>query len=128
MEPLFFRICTLIAEVNDPGTKRVRFNQPQFDWVGQRREERRAAAQDDRLDEKSKFIDQTEPHKGRSEGGAAEVYVFAGLLLQLRNLCGDVVFNQPGVPPLSKSPFALFSPLVLADFRLLCKRSGFDLT
>src|SRR3990170_1111058 len=93
-----FLSVRLVAKQNDPGTELTCFSEPQVDLVVQRREHWRAAPQDDRMDVELVFIDQAELHEGRGDVGTAEPEVLAGLLFQLRDLFGDVLPYQPGVP------------------------------
>ena len=50
------------------------------------------------MDVEPVFIDQAEPHETRSQIGAADAHVLAGLHLQLLYCLGDVSPDQPGIP------------------------------
>src|SRR5215211_2982424 len=87
----------LIAAVDDAGAKRPRLDELQVDPLVQRRKVGRAAAQDDRAYEEPALVDQPELHAGGRQTRAADSQVLAWLFLQLGDLFGNAVPDQPGI-------------------------------
>src|SRR5207247_4382165 len=78
--------------------KRPGLHQVQVDPVVQGREERRAAAHQDRVGDDRVLVDQPGPHGRRGEGGAADVHGTAILSLEPGDLGDSVAGDQAGVP------------------------------
>src|SRR5438067_9230448 len=80
-----------VALVDHPRTERPGLDQLQRDVRGNRREERRAATDDDRMAEHAQLIDQAELDRGRGEAGAADLNV----LVSPGKCGGDLLLQRP---------------------------------
>src|SRR5207302_841372 len=78
--------------------KRPGLHQVQVHPVVQGREERRAAAYQDRVGDDRVLVDQPGSHGRRGEGGAADVHGTAILSLEPGDLGDSVAGDQAGVP------------------------------
>src|SRR5665648_622465 len=97
MSPLQAVLHAPVANVNDARAKRLCLDQLQVDLLVQGREVRRAPAQYDRTDEEPVLVDEAQLDEGGGQASAADGQLLSWLFLQLGDLFGNAVPDQPGI-------------------------------
>src|SRR3954464_14998712 len=86
-----------VALVDHAGAERSGLDQVQRDVFGDRRQERRAATDDDRIAEHAQLVDEAELDRRCGQPGAADRDVLVGRVERRSDLLGERRLGKPGV-------------------------------
>src|ERR671910_1182303 len=86
-----------VALVDHPRAERPGLDQVERDVFGDRRQERRAATDDDRIAEHAQLVDEAELERCRGQAGAADRDVLVGRVECRGDLVGERRLGEPGV-------------------------------
>src|SRR5687767_6321793 len=86
-----------VALVDHAGAERPGLDQLERDVFSDRRQERRAATDDDRIAEQAQLVDEAELERLRGEAGAADRDVLVGRVERRSGLLGHRRLGEPGV-------------------------------
>jgi hypothetical protein len=86
-----------VALIDHARAERPGLDQVQRDVFGDRRQERRAATEDDRIAEHAQLVDEAELDRCRGQAGAADRDVLVGRVERRSGLLGDRRLGEPGV-------------------------------
>ena len=86
-----------VALVDHARAERPGLDQVQRDGFGDRREERRAATDDDRIAKQAQLVDEAELDRRRSQAGATDLDVLVGHVERRGDLLGHRRLGEPGV-------------------------------
>src|SRR5213595_927975 len=86
-----------VALVDHARAERPGLDQVQRDVFGDRRQERRAATDDDRITEHAQLVDEAELDRRRGQAGAADRDVLVGRVERRSGLLGHRRLSEPGV-------------------------------
>ncbi len=90
---------SLVALVDHARVERPALDQVQSNVLGDRRQVRRAAADDDRVAEHAQLVDEAELERLRGQAGAADLDVLVGRVERRGDLLGNGRLGEPGVAP-----------------------------
>src|SRR5918996_5264330 len=88
---------SLVALVDHARAERPGLDQVQRDVVGDRRQERRAGTDDDRIAEHAQLVDEAELDRLRGQAGAADRDVLVSRVQGRSDLLGHRRLGEPGV-------------------------------
>src|SRR5215218_4385889 len=90
---------SLVALVDHARAERPGLDQVQSNVFGDRRQVRRAAADDDRISEHAQLVDEAELDRRCGQAGAADLDVLVGRVERRGDLLGNGRLGEPGVAP-----------------------------
>src|SRR5205085_10724503 len=86
-----------VALVDHARAERPGLDQVEWDVFGDRRQERRAATDDDRIAEQAQLVDKAELDRRRGQAGATDRDVLVGRFERGSGLLGHRRLGEPGV-------------------------------